>query len=74
MADVITEIAEAAVLPSNIGDKEIPLLIYPDRSQIHLMPWSSGEGYQRPHKELSDWLKAWLEFHSKQEHYDSSKT
>jgi hypothetical protein len=42
-----------------IGDKTVPVLIWPDGSWIHLMAHDI-DGGQKPAEQLERWLKAWL--------------
>lgn len=55
--DGITPTIEQAVRTEKVGDKIVPVLIWPDGSRIHLMPCAI-EG-QDPAKQLRHWLGAW---------------
>lgn len=53
------------VRTAQVGDKTIPVLVWPNGSHIHLMPWKI-DGGQDPAKQLQRWVEAWLD-HANQE-------
>lgn len=42
-----------------VGDKQVPLLHFPDGSRIHLAPWKMPDGGQDPTVVLMRWLRDW---------------
>lgn len=53
------------VRTEQVGDKTIPVLVWPNGSHIHLMPWKI-DGGQDPAEQLQRWVEAWLD-HANQE-------
>lgn len=50
----------AALKTDRVGEKEVPVLIWPDGAELHLMPHKLGPGYQDPAAALRSWLFAWM--------------
>lgn len=42
-----------------VNGKEVPVLIFPDRTRIHLAPYTIPDGGQDPTNTLQRWLIAW---------------
>lgn len=49
-----------AITSDVVGDKQVPLLNFPDGSRIHLAPWRMSDGGQDPVAVLQRWLLAWI--------------
>lgn len=49
-----------AVTLDVVGDKQVPLLHFPDGSRIHLAPWKMPDNGQDPTEVLNRWLLAWM--------------